>query len=70
MKLNENIIVAESQNILTEDEKTAETLNSFFSSAGKNLNIPEYNNTNPLSEIISHPNFKSIMIQVSSKYHC
>ena len=47
--------------ISTEDEKNAELLNAFFSSAVSNLNIPEYSGINILAERISHPTLKAIL---------
>ena len=47
--------------ISTEDEKNAELLNAFFSSAVNNLNIPEYSGINILAERISHPTLKAIL---------
>ena len=46
--------------ISTEDEKNAELLNEFFSSATSNLNIPEYSGINILAERISHTTLKAI----------
>ena len=47
--------------ISTEDEKNAELLNVFFSSAVSNLNIPEYSGINILAERISHPTLKAVL---------
>ena len=47
--------------ISTEDEKNAELLNEFFSSATSNLNIPEYSGINILAERISHTTLKAIL---------
>ena len=47
--------------ISTEDEKNAELLKAFFSSAVSNLNIPEYSGINILAERISHPTLKAIL---------
>ena len=47
--------------ISTEDEKNAELLNAFFSSAVSNLNIPGYSGINILAGRISHPTLKAIL---------
>ena len=47
--------------ISSENEKNAELLNAFFSSAVSNLNIPEYSGINILAERISHPTLKAIL---------
>ena len=44
-----------------QDEKNAELLNLFFSSAVKNLKILEFSDTNPLGERFSDPVLKAIL---------
>ena len=41
--------------------KVATELNSFFSSVVKNLNIPSYEDCDPLSDKIFHPTLKAIV---------
>ena len=41
VKLKEKITLVQGEMISTEDEKNAELLNAFFTSAVSNLNIPE-----------------------------
>ena len=45
--------------MISEDKENAELLNSFFSNAVKNLQIPEFGDSNPLAENIPHPIFKA-----------
>ena len=45
----------------TQHEKNAELLNLFFSSAVKNLKIPELSDTSPLAERLSDPVRKAIL---------
>ena len=59
-KSNEKIVLLE-DNEINEDKDNAGRLNSFFSNAVKNLKIPEFSETNPLAENISHPIFKAIL---------
>ena len=47
--------------VITQDEKNAELINLFFSSAVKNLKIPEFSDTNPLAETHSDPTLKAIL---------
>ena len=47
--------------MFTEDEKNAELLNAFFSSAVSNLNVPEFSGINILAERISRPTPKAIL---------
>ena len=51
----------EDETVTTQDEKNAELLNLFFSSAVKNLKIPEFSDTNPLAERLSDPVLKAIL---------
>ena len=60
-KSNEKIILVEDNEIINEDKDNAGRLNSSFSNAVKNLKIPEFSETNPLAENISHPIFKAIL---------
>ena len=61
VKLKEKITLVQGEMISMEDEKNAELLNAFFSSAVSNLNIPEYCGINILAERISHPTLKAIL---------
>ena len=60
-KSSEKIILVENNEIINEDKDNAELLNSFFSSAVKDLKIPEFGDSNALAENISHPIFKPIL---------
>ena len=60
-KSNEKITLVEGGKITGEDNSNAEILNSFFCNAVKNLKIPEFKDTNPLTENIPHPAFKAIL---------
>ena len=60
-KSKEKIILVEDNEIINEDKDNAGRLNSFFSNAVKNLKIPEFSETNPLAENISHPIFKATL---------
>ena len=51
----------EDETVTMQDENTAELLNLFFSSAVKNLKIPEFSDTNPLAERLSKPVLKAII---------
>ena len=57
-KSNQKITLAENEAVTTQDEKI---LNLFFSSAVKNLKIPEFSDTNPLAERHSDPVLKAIL---------
>ena len=61
VKSKEKITLLQGDMISTEDEKSAELLNAFFSSAVSNLNTPEYSGINILAERISHPTLKAIL---------
>ena len=60
-KSKEKIILVEDNEIINEDKDNAGRLNSLFSNAVKNLKIPEFSETNPLAENISHPILKAIL---------
>ena len=60
-KSNENITLVEDEIVTTQDEKNAELLNLFFSSAVKNLKITEFSDSNPLAERLSDPVLKAIL---------
>ena len=60
-KSNEKITLVEDETVTTQDEKNVELLNLFFSSAVKNLKIPEFSDTNPLAERLSDPVLKAIL---------
>ena len=60
-KSNEKITLVEDETVTTQDEKNAELLNLFFSSAVKNLKIPEFSDINPLAERLSDPVLKAIL---------
>ena len=60
MKSSEKITLLEGEEIINEHGENAEILNTFFSNAVKNLQIPEYQEAEPLANI-SHPIFKAIL---------
>ena len=60
-KSNEKITLVKENKIVSEDKENAELLRSFISNAVKNLKIPEFSDSNPLVENISHPIFKAIL---------
>ena len=60
-KSNEKITLVEANEIISEDKDNAELLNSFFVNAVKNLKIPEFSNSDPQAENVSHPIFKAIL---------
>ena len=60
-KSNEKITLVEDETVATQDEKSAELLNLFFSSVVENLKIPEFSDTNPLAEKFSKSTLKAIL---------
>ena len=60
-KSNVKITLAEDSKIINEDKDNPELLNSFISNAVKNLNIPEFSDSNPLTENIPYPIFQAIL---------
>ena len=56
----EKTILIEENKIVSNDENTAEVLNTFFSNIVGSLNIPEYVTNNPISDI-SDPIIKLIV---------
>ena len=60
-KSNEKITLVEANEIISEDKDNAELLHSFFANAVKNLKIPEFSNSDPQAENVSHPIFKAIL---------
>ena len=61
VKSSDKITLVEGGEIINEDGKNAEILNTFFSNAVKNLKIPAYQDADPLANNISHPILKAIM---------
>ena len=58
----EQILLVENDEIISEDSKIAESLNSLFSNIAKNLKIPGYRPHNEsLFESVSDPIFKVIL---------
>ena len=55
----EKIILLEKDKIIKTDSKTANALNTFFSTIINNLNIPEYPVPDPISDDINDPVLKS-----------
>ena len=60
---NEKTTLIENNNIIENDEKTATVLNSFFSNFITSLNIPQYNETEPVSQ-----NINDLLIAAIVKY--
>ena len=60
---NEKMALIENKNIIENDEKTATVLNNFFSDVITSLNIPQYNETETVSQNINDP-----LIAVIIKY--
>ena len=52
---NEKMALIENKNIIENDEKTATVLNNFFSDVITSLNIPQYNETETVSQNINDP---------------
>ena len=61
-------ITVESEDITNEDGENAEILSSFFSNEVKILKISDYQETDSLTNNISHQIFKAIL--KSSKHCC
>ena len=57
----EKITLIEKNEIVSNDESTAQVLNTFFSNVVGSLNIPEYFTNNPISYNISDPIIKLIV---------
>ena len=57
----EKITLIDDDELITNDQKVANTLNDFFSSIGTSLNLPESENAGPLSDNIDHSTLKAIM---------
>ena len=58
---NEKITLIENNNINENDEKTATVLNNFFSNVITSLYIPQYNESEPLSQNINNPLIAAII---------
>ena len=59
---DQKITIIEKDKIIKTDSKTANVLNTFFSTIISNLNIPEYLVPDPVSNDINDPVLKSILI--------
>ena len=57
---NEKVILVEEDEIISKDSEVAEVLNTFFSNIVSNLNIPEYQMNDPISDNINDPVLKAI----------
>ena len=57
---NEKVILVEEGEIIGKDSEVAEVLNTFFSNIVSNLNIPEYQMNDPISDNINDPVLKAI----------
>ena len=58
---NEKITLIENDYIVENDEKTATVLNNIFSNVITSLNIPQYNETEPVSQNINDPLIAAII---------
>ena len=58
--LNEKIIIAENDEIISNNKEIAEVLNTFFSNIVSNLNIPEYPVNDPFIDNIDDPILKAV----------
>ena len=58
---DENITLIEKDKIIKTNSKTANVLNTFFSTIISNLNIPEYLVSDPISNDVNDPVLKSIL---------
>ena len=61
IKSSEKILLAEGDEIISEDEKNAKILNRCVYSAVKNLKIEELSETDPFTSNINHPTSKPII---------
>ena len=58
---SEKITLIDDDELITNDQKVANTLNDFFSSIVTSLKLPESENAGPLSDNIDHSTLKAIM---------
>ena len=58
---DEKINLIQKDKIIKTESKTANILNTFFSTIISNLNIPEYPMSDPISDYINDPVLKSIL---------
>ena len=58
---NEKMALIENNNIIENDEKTATVLSNFFSNVITSLSIPQYNETEPVSQNINDPLIAAII---------
>lgn len=56
IKSSVNICLVESEKLVTNDKENA---GQFFPNAVKNLKIPDFSDTEPLADNISHPTLKA-----------
>ena len=61
IKSSEKILLAEGDEIISEDEINANILDKFYSSAVKNLKIEKFSETDPSTRNITHPISKPII---------
>ena len=60
IRSKEKVTLIEENEIVSNDENTAQVLNTIFSNIVGSLNIPEYVNNDPISDNISDPIIKLI----------
>ena len=58
---SEKIALIDDDELITDEQKVANSLNDFFSSIVTSLNLPESQNADPLSDNIDQPTLKAIM---------
>ena len=58
---NEKITLVEGEKIIKTNQANAKVLNNFFSNAIKNLEIPQYNQVDPIGQNIKDPVIKAII---------
>ena len=58
---NEKITLVEGKEIIKTDQANAKMLNNFFSNIIKNLEIPQYNQIDPICQNIKDPVIKAII---------
>ena len=58
---NEKITVVKGKEIIKTDQANAKMLNNFFSNIIKNLEIPQYNQIDPICQNIKDPVIKAII---------
>ena len=58
---SEKVTLIDDDDLITDEQKVANTLNDFFSSIVTSLNLPESHNADPLSDNINHSILKAVV---------